>query len=105
MKVATIRTSSVFAGLAAAHAAGFLFAPEPLGPLLANSVYLPLTLLKMLGLPVYANAQAWGWAAPSSFGWLAVAVIWGVAWWAVARVVTRWFGCKTAAMTTGTQEE
>jgi hypothetical protein len=83
-----MRTRYLFAVLVFLHASGFLFQPEALAPLIGNSVYLPLTLLKMTGLPVYASAEAWGWASPSPFGWAAVIMIWGLIWWWVAKLVT-----------------
>lgn len=85
-----LRSPVVFAGLAAGHVAGLLLAPAPLAPLFAGSVYLPLTALRMLGVPVYRNPEAWGWAAPSALGWLLVLVLWGAVWWGVARLAARW---------------
>lgn len=84
-----ISTVSLAGGLLALHAGTFLLASGWLAPLLAGSVYLPLTALKMAGLPVYANPEAWGWAAPSVFGWCAVVVLWGIAWWSFAAIVIR----------------
>lgn len=81
-----MRTRYLFATLVLLHVSGFLFAPEGLAPLIGNSVYLPLTLLKMTGLPVYASVEAWGWASPSPFGWSAVVVLWGLTWWCVAKL-------------------
>ena len=81
----------LFAALVLLHASGFLFAPKGLAPLFGNSVYLPLTLLKMAGLPVYASTEAWGWASPSLFGWVAVILFWALVWWAVANLVVRVF--------------
>ena len=84
-----LRTFHVFSALAGLHIMGFLLAPKPLAPVFAGSVYLPLTLLKWAGLPVYENSEGWGWAAPSAFGWLAAIVLWSACWWMVARLVTR----------------
>ena len=83
-----MRSRYLFAALVLLHVSGFLFPPEGFAPLIANSVYLPLTLLKMAGLPVYASAEAWGWASPSPFGWAAVILIWGLTWWWVAKLAT-----------------
>lgn len=87
----------VFATLVLLHVGGFWFPPDGLAPLIANSVYLPLTLLKMTGLPVYVSAEAWGWASPSSFGWAAVIMIWGLAWWWVAKLATWGFRRRAAS--------
>lgn len=76
----------LFAALVLLHLSGFLFPPDGLAPLISSSVYLPLTLLKMTGLPVYASAEAWGWASPSTFGWAAVSMIWAAIWWWVAKL-------------------
>ena len=84
-----MRSLYLFAAFALLHVGGVLFAPEPLAPLMAGSIYLPLTLLKVMGLPVYASVEGWGWAAPSPFGWAAVVVLWGLIWWLVARIATR----------------
>ena len=72
------------------HAMAFLLEPTYLAPLLAGSIYLPLTALKMAGLPVYANSEAWGWAAPSTLGWCALFALWGLVWWSVTIVVIKW---------------
>ena len=85
-----LRSSLVFAALSASHVAGIFLAPSALAPLFAGSIYLPLTALKMLGLPVYRNAEAWGWAAPSALGWLLMLLLWGAVWWGVARLAVRW---------------
>lgn len=87
----------VFAALAMLHLCGFFFALDALAPLLAGSIYLPLMLLKFAGLPVYASAEAWGWARPSPFGWAAVALLWALVWWGVARLATRWQGRRSGA--------
>ena len=79
-----MRSRYIFAMLVLLHVSGFLFPPGPFASFIGNSVYLPLTLLKVIGLPVYASAQAWGWASPSPFGWLAVIIVWGLIWWQVA---------------------
>ena len=92
-----MRSRYLFAALAILHVGGVLFPPSPLAPLIAGSVYVPLTALKMAGLPVYASAEAWGWASPSRLGWAAVIVFWGLAWWGVAKLVARMFGRNTAA--------
>lgn len=87
----------LFATLVLLHVGGFLFPPDGLAPLIANSVYLPLTLLKMIGLPVYDSAEAWGWASPSTLGWAAVTMIWGLIWWWVAKLATWGFRRRAAA--------
>lgn len=84
-----MRRGYVFAMLVMLHLGGFLYAPKPLAPFLAGSVYLPLTALKFMGLPVYASSEAWGWASPSIFGWLAVGLLWTLLWWGIASVFTR----------------
>ena len=56
---------------------------------MVGSVYLPLMLLKAVGLPVYAGAESGGWASPSPLGWAAVAVVWGLVWWLVAGLLAR----------------
>jgi len=81
-----MRSRYLFAALVLLHISGFLFPPKGLAPLIGNSVYLPLTLLKMTGLPVYSSVEAWGWASPSPFGWSAVIVLWGLTWWWVAKL-------------------
>jgi len=84
-----MRSCSLFAALAFAHAGGVLLSPEALAPFFAGSIYLPLTLMKFIGLPVYAATEGWGWASPSRFGWVAIIVFWGLVWWAVARLVAK----------------
>lgn len=80
------RRRYLFAALVVLHLGGFLFPPDALAPLAGSSVYLPLTLLKMIGLPVYASSEAWGWASPSPLGWAAVIMIWALTWWWVAKL-------------------
>lgn len=91
-----MRSRYLFAALVLLHVSAFLFPPEGLAPLIANSVYLPLTLMKMAGLPVYASAESWGWANPSAFGWAAVITVWGLAWWWVAKLITWAFSRRGA---------
>ena len=92
-----MRSRYLFAAFALLHVGGFLFPPKALAPLIGNSVYLPLTLLKLAGLPVYASAEAWGWASPSPFGWAAVVVVWGLVWWWVAKLAVWVFARRGVA--------
>ena len=79
----------LFAALVLLHVAGVLWAPQALAPFMAGTVYVPLMLLKAVGLPVYAAAAAGGWASPSPLGWAAVAVVWGLVWGLVAGLLAR----------------
>ena len=83
-----MRSRYLFAVLVLLHTGGLLSAPEYFSPFIAGSLYLPLTLLKIAGLPVYASAEAWGWSSPSVLGWAAISVIWGAIWWWVAKLAT-----------------
>ncbi|MDM0030896.1 hypothetical protein QTI33_01925 [Variovorax sp. J22P271] len=80
------RSWHLFAALVLLHAAGVLFAPAPLAPLVAASVYLPLMPLQQMGVPVFGSGESGGWAAPSVLGWAAVVAVWAVTWWAVAQL-------------------
>lgn len=83
------RSRHLFAALVLLHVAVVLFAPGPLAPLVAGSVYLPLMPLQQIGFPVFGSSESGGWAAPSALGWTTVIVVWGVTWWAVAKL-TSW---------------
>lgn len=79
------RSWDLFAALVLLHVAGVLFAPSPLAPFIAGSVYLPLMPLQQMGVPVFGSGESGGWAAPSILGWAAVVAMWAVTWWAVAK--------------------
>ena len=70
------------------HGLALAFPPDVLSPVLAASIYLPLTALQALGLPVFALGQPGGWASPSSSGWAAASIFWALAWWGVAALAT-----------------
>lgn len=63
--------------------------PETIAPAIAGSIYLPLWLLEIVGLPVFAYVEAGGWPRPSILGWILVAVIWSVLWWLLVAVVAK----------------
>jgi hypothetical protein len=65
------------------------FPPEAVAPVLAGAVYLPLSVLREAGLPVFLAAESGGWQSPSLFGWAAVVSLWTVVWWVVASVVSQ----------------
>jgi len=77
---------TIFAGFASIHFVGYLLAPgiELIAPAIAGSIYLPLTALKSLGMPVFADSFAVTWSPPSTLGWLSVIVLWAGVWWALA---------------------
>ncbi|KRB64185.1 hypothetical protein ASE07_11275 [Noviherbaspirillum sp. Root189] len=68
------------------------FPLEAIAPAVAMSIYVPLTLLRGLGLPVFTAAESGGWAAPSLFGWAIVAIFWTILWWSVASFVGYFVG-------------
>jgi hypothetical protein len=57
--------------------------PDAIAPAAAGSVYVPLMVLRALGLPVFAAAESLGWQSPSLLGWAMVAVFWAIVWWNV----------------------
>ena len=70
------------------HALCIAFAtklPEPVAPVVAGSIYLPLWPLHALGLPVFAAAESGGWSAPNLLGWILVGLLWCCIWWALVR--------------------
>lgn len=80
----SVRRWQVFAALVLLHGAGIVFAPDPLAPLIAGSIYLPLMPLNEIGVPVFSAAESGGWSALSGLGWATVIIVWGITWWAVA---------------------
>ncbi|MDM0110320.1 hypothetical protein QTH97_35915 [Variovorax sp. J22R24] len=96
--LAPVRTWHIFAALVLLHGTGMLFAPDPLAPLIAGSVYLPLMPLQRLGVPVFASGESGGWPGPSLLGWATVVIAWGVTWSLVARLTAGlWRRCGTSA--------
>jgi len=75
---------TIFVGFASIHFVGYLLAPgiELIAPAIAASIYLPLSALNTLGMPVFANGGGWG--SPSTLGWLLAAILWAGVWWAIA---------------------
>jgi hypothetical protein len=64
---------------------------EAIAPVVGASVYLPLLLLKQIGLPVFAAGASGGWSSPSVLGWLILAIFWAIVWWAFASFIARYF--------------
>ncbi|ATB41728.1 hypothetical protein CYFUS_007198 [Cystobacter fuscus] len=70
------------------------FPPEAIGPAVAGSVYLPLMVLRAVGLPVFGKAESGGWPGPSLLGWILVAGFWAAVWWGVVSLVSLLGGRK-----------
>ncbi len=82
----------LFTLLLLGHALLIAFAPylpDTLAAAIAGSVYLPLWPLSALGLPVYTQAEAWGWSNPSRLGWGLLVVVWSAVWTVVVAGLTR----------------
>ena len=75
--------------LLVAHALLVAFAgwlPEPVGPVVAASIYVPLWPFHSLGVSVFGAAESGGWAAPSLLGWAVVGSVWCFVWLGVVRL-------------------
>lgn len=70
--------------LVTAHLLAALRAPDAVAPVVAASVYGPLTAAQALSLPVFLKAESGGWPVPSFLDWVLVAFIWAAIWWGVA---------------------
>ena len=73
-------------GIAAIQALLVAFAgqvPDMIAPVITAMVYLPLWPLATGGIPVFVQAQSWGWSSPSFLGWLLLAAFWTCIWWLV----------------------
>ncbi|WP_119291114.1 hypothetical protein [Azohydromonas sediminis] len=81
---AAVLTALHVALVAAAHAL-----PPAIAPLVAATVYGPLLPLSALGVPVFAAAEAGGWASPSVVGWLVWLGVWSVVWTGVVAAARR----------------
>jgi len=77
------------------HFVGYLLAPgiELIAPAIAASIYLPLSALSTLGMPVFANS---GWGSPSTLGWLLATLLWAGVWWAIACGAAALFRSKSS---------
>lgn len=64
------------------------FPLEAIAPFVAGAIYVPLTVLRAFGLPVFAGAESGGWPAPSLLGWVVVAFFWAALWWAAVVLVS-----------------
>lgn len=64
------------------------FPPDAIAHAVAGSVYVPLIVLREIGLPVFAAAESGGWKSPSLFGWSVIAVFWAILWWSVVSFVS-----------------
>jgi hypothetical protein len=86
---------TIFFGFASIHFVGYLLAPgiELIAPAIAASIYLPLSALNTLGMPVFAISSG-VWSPPSSLGWLIVAVLWAGVWWAITCGIAALFNSK-----------
>jgi hypothetical protein len=63
--------------------------PEILAPVIAATLYLPLSPFAAMGLPVFSRAESGGWPGPSVLGWITFGAFWSVLWALVIAVILR----------------
>ncbi len=78
----------LFATFICCHVAAWFATPEAFAPVVASTVYLPLMLLKEIGVAVFTTAKSGGWSSPSLLGWAIIFLLWLIIWWVVAFVLS-----------------
>jgi hypothetical protein len=63
--------------------------PDKVAPAIAGTVYLPLYLLGITGIPVFGRAESSGWAGPSILGWFLAGLLWALLWWLFVAAITK----------------
>lgn len=53
------------------------------------TLFLPLLLFKIIGLPVFGYSEGFGWPPFTILGWLFLCLFWATVYWGVATLANR----------------